>query len=425
MNITLNLRIMDIASWNSSATNSLPRHAALELPSTKVIPSWFTIGFAAINGGGFCLNTLSLWILATRKFVYRSKINAFIVSLCVSDFLVSLSSFYYLGTITTPEISRFSKRVATIIFGFSLETSLMSLCNLSYERLTAVRQPFRYTEILSKAKVIGITIFGWMFCLALLVVQFLFGFIYRHHDYVYFNWIVFISMALVSMTFLAIVYIYLIYEIRRHSLHIRSVSISNKTPYQGSDVTNKDCGSSDQCTDVTYTSSSSASSRLFEQQKECVKKFNGDIPTYDQCSIVRSTTGDSIDLLRCALEKTRSIKQPAERRKMSTKGQLIRKERRSVIFCLSIVVLFVATWLPVIVFFTRCLLSHSCEGDDQLLFICSLLVSLNSLLDPILYFIIKREFRKFLCGKLCRSYSRRNSSDSRRESRRGSSANYI
>lgn len=405
-------------------TSLLPQHAALELPNTESIPSWFTIGFAAINGGGFCLNTLSLWILATRKFVYKCKINAFIVSLCVSDFLVSLSGFYYLGTITAPDISRFSKRVATIIFGFSLETSLMSLCNLSYERLTAVRQPFRYTEILSKAKVIGITAFGWTFCIALLAVQFVFGFIYRHHNYVYFNWIVFISLALISMTFLAIVYVYLIYEIHRHASHIRSVSISHKQPYKhsgsrsGSDVSRD----TDQLTDVTYASSSSAGTRMLEKRGSDDKP-----PPYDQCNMVRSTTTDSIELLRCALEKARSTKyhSKSERRRLSSRGQLIRKERRSVLFCLSIVVLFAATWMPVIVFFSRCLISHSCETDDQLLFICSLLVSLNSLLDPILYFIIKREFRNFFCGKVCRSYSRRNSSDSRVNSRRGSSANYI
>lgn len=406
---------------------SPPRHSALELPSNEHIPSWFTIGFAAINGGGFCLNTLSLWILATRKFVYKCKINAFIVSLCVSDFLVSLSSFYYLGTITSPNISHFSKRVATIIFGFSLETSLMSLCNLSYERLTAIRQPFRYTEILSKTKVIGITAFGWTFCIALLAVQFMFGFIYRHHNYVYFNWIVFISLALISITFLAIVYVYLIYEIRRHASQIRSVSISQKQSNHhstGSRVGSDVSRDTDQLTDVTYASSSSASTRMLD--KHNADKYH-EPPSYHdhQGGMVRSTTSDSIDLLRSALEKARSVKNNSERRRLSSRGQLLRKELRSVIFCLSIVVLFAATWMPVIVFFSRCLFSHSCEGDDQLLFVCSMLVSLNSLLDPILYFIIKREFRNFLCGKVCRSYSRRNSSDSRLNSRRGSSANYI
>ena len=134
----------------TSFSNSMPaRFSPLELPSTDTIPNWFTIVFAAINGGGFCLNTLSLWLLLTRKIVYKFKVNAFIVSLCVSDFLVSLSGFYFLGTITSSSVSQFSRRVATIIFGFSLETSLMSLCNLSFERLTAVRKPFRYHEILS------------------------------------------------------------------------------------------------------------------------------------------------------------------------------------------------------------------------------------------------------------------------------------
>ena len=134
----------------TSYSNSMPpRFSPLELPSTDSIPNWFTIVFAAINGGGFCLNTLSLWLLATRKIVYKFKVNAFIVSLCVSDFLVSLSGFYFLGTITSSSVGQFSRRVATIIFGFSLETSLMSLCNLSFERLTAVRKPFRYHEILS------------------------------------------------------------------------------------------------------------------------------------------------------------------------------------------------------------------------------------------------------------------------------------
>jgi len=407
-----------------------PMVSSLELPSTGEIPSWFTIMFAAINGGGFCLNTLSLWLLATRKIVYKFKVNAFIVSLCMSDFLVSLSGFYFLGTITSSSVSQFSRRVATIIFGFSLETSLMSLCMLSYERLTAVRKPFRYMEILSTGRVACITIFGWSFCISLLVVQFLFGFIYRHHKYVYFNWIVFISLALVSMAFLAVVYVYLICEIKRHSSHIRSHTVSSSTKNHskpnydsGSDFSRDGC---DQLTEVTYASSSSASTRVIDKHNEYVSQVshhrNSNSSVSDNRSLLKSgSRQENRDLLKSALERARNIKRPSEKRRLSARGQLIRKERRSVLFCLSIVVLFVATWLPVIVFFVRCLINNTCENDDQLLFICSCLVSLNSLLDPILYFIITRDFRNFLCGKVCGNRSRRGSF----ESRRGSSANYI
>ncbi|XP_066931904.1 alpha-2 adrenergic receptor-like [Clytia hemisphaerica] len=397
-----------------------PRFAALELPSTDTIPSWFTIVFAAINGGGFCLNTLSLWLLATRKIVYKFKVNAFIVSLCVSDFLVSLSGFYFLGTITSTSGTLFSRRVATIIFGFSLETSLMSLCNLSYERLTAIRKPFHYHEILSTGKIVCISVFGWSFCISLLAVQFIFGFIYQHHKYVYFNWIVFISLALVSMAFLAIVYVYLICEIKRHSSHIRSVSIAKDSHgkhdyYHGSDVSNNAC---DTLTEVTYASDSSATTRAIDKNSDFLSHLSDN---RSLLGIPKSASHD-MDLRKAAIEKSRTNqKRSGEKRRLSARAYLLRKERRSVLFCLSIVVLFVATWMPVIVFFIRCLINNTCENDDQLLFICSCLVSINSLLDPILYFIITKDFRNFLCGKVCRNTSRRGSY----ESRRSSSANYI
>ena len=407
-----------------------PTYAALELPITKQLPAWFTITFASINGGGFCLNALSLWLLATRRFVYRCKVNSFIVSLCFSDLLVALSSFYFLGTITSHDISHFSKRVSTIIFGFALETSLMSLCCLSYERLTAVRKPFRYHEILSKRRIIAIITIGWLFCLSLLAVQFIFGFIYRKEKYVYFNWIVFISLSIVTIAFLAIVYVYLIYEIHRHSTHIKSCSITSKLddPVEyGSDVTG-----SERRTEISYaTTASEHSQQLHPSAKQSnIDKYLETINSRKDS--IRKPRAHSIDLLKVAVQNTRTLlnQSSSGRRRQSARSYLIQKERRSVLLCLSIVFVFAASWMPVIVFFTRCIISHTCDTDDQLLFICSCLVSLNSLLDPILYFIIKREFRKFLFGKIC-GMSRRNSYGSRRgssrkeSSRRESSGNFI
>lgn len=409
-------------SLNQTSNAFLPTFQKLELPVTEVIPEWFTIAFASINGGGFCLNVLSLWLLATRRFVYRCKINAFIVSLCLSDLLVALSSFYFLGTITSNNISHFSKRVATIIFSFALETSLMSLCCLSFDRLTAIRKPFRYTEILSKRRVIVIIFLGWLFCLCLLAMQFVFGFIYKHERYVYFNWIVFTSLSLISITFLALVYVYLIYEIHRHSTHIKSHSISAVREDYISDYSSdisKDPINCDHMTDVTFATTSSDQSRFAQQQQR--RNIDPLIkhPREHRKSIEKNK---STDLVRAALANTRSsTRSSGERRRLSARGQLIKRERKSVFLCLCIVFVFAASWLPVTVFFVRCLIAHSCEKDDALLFVCSCLVSMNALLDPILYFIIKREFREFLFGKVCRSTSRRNSGDSRR----GSSGNFI
>ena len=276
------------------------------------------------------------------------------------------------------------------------------------------------------------TMFGWAFCLSLLGVQFVFGFIYRHHKYVYFNWIVFISLALVSMAFLAIVYVYLICEIKRHSSHIRSVSVlknnnnhnSKDDFYNESEVSVSQNGC-DTLTEVTYASSSSASASRMTGEKTTNYYNTPDNRSLISCGSGFSRSGSRHDdLLKSALERssnTRNSKRSSEKRRLSARAHILRKERRSVMFCLSIVVLFVATWMPVIVFFVRCLIRNTCENDDQLLFICSCLVSVNSLLDPVLYFIITKDFRNFLCGKVCRNASRRGSYDSRR----GSGGNYV
>jgi len=410
----------------TSVINALPQSSALELPVSSIIPEWFSIAFASINGAGFCLNTLSLWLLATRKFVYKYKVNIFIVSLCLSDFLVSLSSFYFLGTITSENISHFSKRVATIIFSFALETSLMSLCCLSYERLTAVRKPFHYMEILSTKKVIVIIVFGWSFCIALLAMQFVFGFVYRHKKYVYFNWIVFISLAIVSITFLAVVYIYLVYEIHRHSTHMKSCSISSKLPFlpeSSSDIV-KD--QADNLTEVTFASGTTETN-LLKKKRPSIETYNSRLytprtsvstnSTRSQSPSISKTRSDSVDLLKQALENTRNSSRLSQtRRRTTARGLLIRKERNSVLLCLCIVLVFAGSWLPVIAFFTRCLIANTCETDDRLLYICSCLVSFNSLLDPIIYFIIKKEFKEFLFGKICGQQSRRRNSSSYRRS---------
>ena len=102
--------------------------------------------------------------------------------------------------------------------------------------------------------------------------------------------------------------------------------------------------------------------------------------------VSRKATMTVPELLRVALVNsrgsTRTSVEKVEKRRLSARGQLIRKERRSVLLCLCIVFAFAASWLPVTVFFTRCLIAHTCEGDDALLFICSCLVSINALLDP-------------------------------------------
>ena len=231
------------------------------------------------------------------------------------------------------------------------------------------------------------------------------------------------------MAFLAIVYVYLICEIKRHSSHIRSVSVLKKNNnykddfYSGSEVSVSQNGC-DTLTEVTYASSSSASASRMTGGK--TNYYN----TPDNRSLISCGSGLSKsgsrhdDLMKSALERSshgRNSKRSSEKRRLSARAQILRKERRSVMFCLSIVVLFVATWMPVIVFFVRCLVKNTCENDDQLLFICSCLVSVNSLLDPVLYFIITKDFRNFLCGKVCRNASRRGSY----ESRRGSGGNYV
>ena len=404
-------------SENITSSQYTPMFQKLELPATLQIPLWFTITFACINGGGFCLNALSLWLLATTRFVYRGKVNFFVVSLCFSDLTVSMSSFYFLTTITSQNISPFSKRVATIIFSFALETSLMSLCSLSYERLTAIRKPFRYQEILSGKRVAIMIIFGWSFCICLLAMQFLFGFIYRYERYVYFNWIVFIALSIVSIMFLAIVYVYLIYEIHRHSTHMKSCIIPVRIMRNSHNMINFSSGF-DQISDTVISVDTENQSKMTYTKyaiSQYIQRPEGSRNSVDK------TRDESCQILHAVLVNSQACRISNEKRRLSTRDQLIKKERRSVLLCVCIVSAFAASWLPVAVFFIRCLVSHSCESDDQLLFICSCLVSLNSFLDPVLYFIIKREFRDILNGKMCRGAFRRGSG----ESKRGSSTIFL
>ncbi|XP_012560515.1 uncharacterized protein LOC105846381 [Hydra vulgaris] len=391
-------------SFNISSTSVMPKYEYFEMPASKEFPSWFSILFASINGAGFCLNTLSLWLLATRKFVYRYKINAFIVSLCVSDFLVSLGSFYFLGTLSNDNISAFSKRLAIIIFSFSLETSLMSICFLSLERFVAICKPFRYSEILSKTRVTCILTLGWMFCLALLGVQVLFGFVYKKHRYFYINWIVFICLSSSSILINVVVYTYLTHEIHRHSLHIKSCSISSHPGDLGESTS--DYTASDSKTEVTLMGSScSATPSLLTKQRHSLDIYlENPTDRYLKHKVIIARA-EQQKLLRAAMENS-LFARSSTRRRNTVRQQLIKRERRSVLLCFSIVLVFSISWLPVIAFCALCVISNSCDKNDQLLFICLCFVSLNSLLDPILYFILKREFKDFLLRKICKMSSR-------------------
>merc|ERR1712019_273318 len=133
-----------------------------------------------------------------KSLVYRQKVNLFLVSLCIADLMVSLSCFYYIATISSENMSRFSKRVATIVFGFALETSVMSLMFLTYERLTAIRNPFRYREVFTKLNVCLMLACGWLSCLSISSGQIIYSYHKPHEHYMKVNWIVFIALAVCS-----------------------------------------------------------------------------------------------------------------------------------------------------------------------------------------------------------------------------------
>ena len=321
--------------------------AKLAVPVTKVIPHWFSLSFGSFSLMGILLNGLCVMIFCRRASLRKRKSNLFILSLACADLAVGVCSLIYLLCLLLTRLDDFTKKVSTIVQGFSLETSMFSLCCLTYERLVAVRTPLKYNVLVTSINVNSAILFSWILAAGLSIAQGLFAFLFKDGGYFKMSGVVLVVLATATSVFLSSVYAYLYHEIRRHSTHIRSMSISvacsmdlAEIPTRSADDTIDTLDDTDGNLDITHES-------MFQK-------------SHPHRQVIMSQ----------------------------------RRERKSLILCALIVFSFCICWTPVTIFFVGELSNVESLTEDYILFASNCFVAFNSLIDPCVYFAVRTELRR-------------------------------
>ena len=322
------------------------------VPKSRSTPLPYTLVYAVLAVLVIISNGLIIAIFLKNREVRKRKSHLFLLSLSCADFLVGFSSLSYIFTIKSETLSVYSKRVSTIVLTFSLETSMFSLWCLTYDRLVAIRNSLNYQRLVTSKTVIAAIILTWLISTVLTGAQGTLAFMIEDGKYFELNGVIIVAFALITSVFLAAVYLYLYKEIKRHRRDIRSKSVS---------VSNS--------IDI------------------------------DMLPTIKSAE-DILDINMSDFE----LNQESMLRERKSKRLLVKlsKEKRSLIFCSFIVCSFIICWTPITVFFAGVFLRIDYMSQDFMLYICTNLVLLNSLLNPIIYFGLRKDMRRAAAIVLCK-----------------------
>lgn len=322
------------------------------VPRSSSTPLSYTLVYAVLAVLVIISNGLIITIFLKNREVRKRKSHLFLLSLSCADFLVGFSSLSYVFSIKSESLGVYSKRVSTIVLTFSLETSMFSLWCLTYDRLVAIRNSLDYQRLVTSKTVVAAIIITWLISTILTGVQGTLAFMIEGGKYFELNGVVIVAFALITSVFLAAVYLYLYKEIRRHSRDIRSKSVS---------VSNS--------IDIDM------------------------LPTIKSAEDTVDTNMLDFDL------NNQSVLGERKSKRLLLK---LSKEKRSLIFCSFIVCSFIICWTPITLFFAGVLLRIEYMSQDFMLYICTILVLVNSLLNPIIYFGLRKDMRRAAVAVLCR-----------------------
>ena len=319
------------------------------VPRSNNTPLPYTLIYATLAALVIVSNGLIVIIFLKSREVRKRKSHLFLLSLSCADLLVGFCSLGYLFSIKSESLGKYSKRISTIILTFSLETSMFSLCSLTYDRLVAIRNSLQYQRLFTSKTVVAAIISTWFASAVLTGVQGALAFTIEYGQKFELNGIVIVVFALITSIFLAVVYLYLYKEIRRHTRDItnQSASVANSIDIDLSPTIK----SADEVPD----------GKSFRCEQESILKHR-------------------------------------------TNKQLLRltKEKKSLLLCSLIVCSFILCWTPITIFFAGVLLRKEHLRQDIMMYVCTILVLVNSLLNPIIYFGLRQDMRRAAIVVLCK-----------------------
>ena len=346
---------MSNRTWLSTAAKGFTRPNAsfdrLYLPRSSNLPLPYMLAYGIIATLVVFLNGLVLLIFIKKREVRKRKSNLFLCSLSAADFLVGVSSIFYLACVQSKSLTELAKKISTVVLGFSLETSMFSLCCITYERLIGVKDSLKYQKLVTSGTVKAAIIFTWVLSVVMSSMQGILAFKLEEGRYFELNGVVIVVLANIISIFLAVVYIYFYHEIRRHCRNMRNTSVS-----------------------VTCS--------------------------LDLDLVPTRSLEDTLDFDKSIHDVTA---EPIVPKKKHDSLLSLSREKRSLILCSFIVCSFIVCWTPITVFFAALMLDQQYMTKDFMLYISTCIVSLNSLLDPCIYFALRNDLRRAALSVLCRT----------------------
>eukprot|EP00794_Sanderia_malayensis_P013834 gene13834-15280_t len=346
--------------FNNTDATLKPAYDRLFLPRQPKIPLSFVFIYGIIAVLVVVFNGIAVIVFARRREVRKRKSNLFLLSLSAADLFVGVSSLIFLVFLLSESVSLLAKRLSTIVLGFSLETSMFSLCCITYERLVGVKNSLKYEKLVTSFTVNTAILGSWALSLVMTCCQATVALKFDEGRYFELNGVIIVVIATTMSIFLAVVYIHLYREIRRHSRNIRNTSVS------------------------------ATCSMDFDATRSCADTLDLDIKSVNK----------SRSHLDVTQEPMITVNKTSEKRRLLSS---LSKEKRSSILCSFIVISFIICWAPVTIFFVGVMLKREYITRDFMLYISNCMILVNSLLDPCIYFALRNDLRRAMFSVLCRS----------------------
>ena len=303
--------------------------------------------------------TTSILFIKFRKRLLVTTHNRILFSMALADTLVGVFGFNLGLLLYLKKSSLYYKLAGNIPMFSSLFGSVLALALLTIDRLVAVKKPFIYSSHWYRRVITRLLIVTWLIPLGITVMQSLVYIFVSSRDELFVRSILFSAFFFLAALILIVFNFILILNIRTHFSRVdfKIVPTKNTVSFQ-----------------VAYETE--------QGHVETSANFNQKVD-------------NALEITRGSLSMAPNEPQIAERnrniRRVNHRGNL----KQTSLFCVAIVSLFIVLWCPLAVY----RLYYAVGISLKIYWLRRLALCLtvaNSLLNPVFYFLAKRELRGYL-----------------------------
>ena len=177
------------------------------------ILGWF-LSFLTILGNGF-----AIFLVCSRRNL-RTKTNAFIVSLAVTDFCVGLSvipSLFFCDITNTCHWPYYWLSWVNIIRWLFGLTSVVNSCGLVLDRFIAIVHPLKYITLMTRRRITQAIFLSWVLTVSYNVLESTLCIVlYQNHTCPFTIWVTTIVFEILPCVILILCFVSVIFHVRRH-----------------------------------------------------------------------------------------------------------------------------------------------------------------------------------------------------------------